>query len=446
MKIPPHIYRKKNIENYILYYFIFLLAFISLRVLLISGNSFSNFGELIFSMLPEIFIGFIGTMVVINVAKSPIKPKLTLYDKLIIGYIGTNIVLGILLSMQFNVIMYGIRLTYIPMMLYFIARFGITQDKYTYEQILDKLNIVFLIAAIIGLFIYFFAISIDDYMVQRSNGVVGFYFIRRMNSIIWTPVVWGTFMGFSSIYNFLKLNKKFSIKQLLIFLTVWTSLFLSISRGAFIAFSVCFILIIITQKKYKTVLITISSIALILLLLNIRDSKTIHAFNYISSSSVSTITKLFNSNSNSNLDQVIKDSNTRVSYWKMAFEDFADKPMGHGLGKAGHVARRFFKEGDKSASIHSTDGWYVKVACETGVWGFLSFAIISFIYFIQSIKYLRKNKGTIYLFFFLIFIFVGIQNIGSNVLDFYIFANLYWMLLGFSQNMINNLENGKNES
>ena len=231
MKIPPHIYSKKNIENYILYYFIFLLAFISLRVLLISGNSFSNFGELIFSMLPEIFIGFIGTMVVINVAKSPIKPKLTLYDKLIIGYIGTNIVLGILLSMQFNVIMYGIRLTYIPMVLYFIARFGITQDKYTYEQILDKLNIVFLIAAIIGLFIYFFAISIDDFMVQRSNGVVGFYFIRRMNSIIWTPVVWGTFMGFSSIYNFLKLNKKFSIKQLLIFLTVWTSLFLSISRG-----------------------------------------------------------------------------------------------------------------------------------------------------------------------------------------------------------------------
>ena len=130
----------------------------------------------------------------------------------------------------------------------------------------------------------------------------------------------------------------------------------------------------------------------------------------------------------------------------MAFEDFTDKPMGHGLGKAGHVARRFFKEGDKSASIHSTDGWYVKVACETGVWGFLSFAIISFIYFIQSIKYLRKNKGSIYLFFFLIFIFVAIQNIGSNVLDFYIFANLYWMLLGFSQNIINNLENGKNES
>ncbi len=443
MKIPPHIYSKKNIENYILYYFIFLLAFISLRILLISGNSFSNFGELMFSVLPEVFIGFIGTMVIINVVKNPIKPKLTLYDKLIIGYIGTNIVLGILLSMQFNVIMYGIRLTYIPMMLYFIARFGITQDKYTYEQILDKLNIVFFIAAIIGLFIYFFAISIDDFMVQRSNGVVGFYFIRRMNSIIWTPVVWGSLMGISSIYNFYKLNNKFSIKQLLIFLVVWTSLFLSVSRGAFIAFSTCFIISVFIQKKLKTLLVTLLSISLVITLLSIRDNNIINAFNYISSSSVSTITKLFNLNSNSNLDEVKKDTNTRVSYWKMAFNDFTNKPMGHGLGKAGHVARRFFKEGDKSASIYSTDGWYVKIACETGVWGFLSFVVISLIYFIQSIKYLKKNKGTIYLFFFLTFIFVGVQNIGSNVLDFYIFANLYWMIIGFSQNMINDLKNDK---
>lgn len=443
MRIPPRIYSKNNIENYILYYFIFLFAFISLRVLLISGSSFSNIGELLFSMLPEIFIGFIGTMGLINIAKNPIKPKLTLFDKLIIGYIGTNIVLGIFLSMQLNVITYGIRLTYIPMIFYFIARFGVNQDKRSIEQILEKINIVFVIAAIIGLFIYFFAVSIDDFMVQRSNGVVGFYYIRRMNSIIWTPVVWGTFMGFSSIYNFFKLNKKFSVKQLLIFLTVWTSLFLSISRGAFIAFSVCFIFIIVSQKKYKTVLITISSMALIIFLLNVRDHKTIYAFNYISSSSVSTISKLFNSNYNHDIEALKTDSNTRASYWKMAIQDFTDNPMGYGIGKAGHVARRFFKEGDKSASIYSTDGWYLKVACETGVWGILSFVIISFVYFFQSIKYLRKNKGTIYLFFFLIFIFVGIQNIGSNVLDFYIFANIYWMIIGFSQNMINNSRNDK---
>ena len=443
MKISPHIYSKKNIENYIIYYFIFLLLFINLRILLISGNSFSNFGELMFSVLPEVFIGFIGTMVVINVAKSPIKPKLTLYDKLFIGFIATNIALGLVLSKQLNVSIYAIRLTYLPMIFYFVSRFGVPNNEQNYKRLFDLLNYVLLIAAIIGLIIYFFAPSIDDFMVERSKGIVNYYYIRRMNSIIWTPVVWGSLMGISSIYNFYKLNNKFSIKQLLIFLIVWTSLFLSVSRGAFIAFSTCFIISVFIQKKLKTLLVTLLSISLVITLLSIRDNNIINAFNYISSSSVSTITKLFNLNSSSNLDEVKKDTNTRVSYWKMAFNDFTNKPMGHGLGKAGHVARRFFKEGDKSASIYSTDGWYVKIACETGVWGFLSFVVISLIYFIQSIKYLKNNKGTIYLFFFLTFIFVGVQNIGSNVLDFYIFANLYWMIIGFSQNMINDLKNDK---
>ena len=48
---------------------------------------------------------------------------------------------------------------------------------------------------------------------------------------------------------FYKLNKKFSYKSLLFFLIVWTSLFLSVSRGAFLAFTVCFILLVFFQRK-----------------------------------------------------------------------------------------------------------------------------------------------------------------------------------------------------
>lgn len=205
-------------------------------------------------------------------------------------------------------------------------------------------------------------------------------------------------------------------------------------------FMVCFIIIILVEKKFKTLLITLASISIIILILNIRNNDTSKALSYISSSTVSTVIHLF-------LPKTVNsDSNTRVSFWKIAFDDFINKPMGYGLGKAGHVARRFFKDDDKSASVYSTDGWYLKMACETGVWGILSFTIISFFYFFQSLKYLRKKRGTINLFFFLIFIFTSIQNLGSNVLDFYIFANLYWLIIGFSQNMINNLENGKDES
>jgi hypothetical protein len=440
MKLSTFIKSKQIVENSILYYFSFLLLFLSIRILLITGESSSTIIQTLFSILPEFLLGLITVIVIRKIIKEPIKLKLSLFDKLFMGFIISNIVLGMFLSKQLNVSIYALRLTYLPMIFYFIARFGVIKTEYNYTKFLDFLNNIFFITAIIGLIIYFFAPAIDDYMVERSNGVVGYYFIRRMNSIIWSPVVWGSIMGFSSLYSYYKLSKKFTIKELIIFLTVWTSLFLSISRGAFMGFMVCFIIIILVEKKFKTLLITLASISIIILILNIRNNDTSKALSYISSSTVSTVIHLF-------LPKTVNsDSNTRVSFWKIAFDDFINKPMGYGLGKAGHVARRFFKDDDKSASVYSTDGWYLKMACETGVWGILSFTIISFFYFFQSLKYLRKKRGTINLFFFLIFIFTSIQNLGSNVLDFYIFANLYWLIIGFSQNMINNLENGKDES
>ena len=111
--------------------------------------------------------------------------------------------------------------------------------------------------------------------------------------------------------------------------------------------------------------------------------------------------------------------------------------LGDGLGKSGHVAARFSDplQGQNAAvsskvSIASTDGWYLKLANETGIWGLFSYFILSGTLFIVSIKYMIKNSFGLYSFLFTLFVIVNIENITSNVLDFYLFSYLYWFLLG----------------
>lgn len=429
---------KRLVENCLIGYFLFSLLFPTMRVLVISGKGAENIGELLFSMLPEFFLLVFVGIVAVGFVRNSEKTKLTWFDIVFLGFIVTNIVLGLILSANVHVSIYAVRLTYLPMIFYFVARFGLQHDRATYERILEKLNLIFVATAVVGLLIYFFAIGIDDYMVERADGIVNFYCIRRMNSILWTPVVWATLMGVASVYNFYKLNKKFSYKSLLFFLIVWTSLFLSVSRGAFLAFTVCFILLVFFQRRIKTLLIILISCSIIVGLLTIWDREVARVCKFLVLSPVYTAMNMIGVGSNQQtllLENAIDE--TRMQFWHSAINDFLKQPYGYGLGKAGHVARRFYGFDDTNASVYSTDGWYLKMACETGVWGILSFLTICVIFFIQSVKYLIKDRSSIFLFFFLVFIFVGIQNIGSNVLDFYFFANLYWLIIGFAQNMIN---------
>ena len=70
---------------------------------------------------------------------------------------------------------------------------------------------------------------------------------------------------------------------------------------------------------------------------------------------------------------MIKKGLSRVDLWLGAFNDFINNPMGYGLGKAGHVAVRFFGKLSNEAATYSTDGWYLKLANETGIWGLFSY-------------------------------------------------------------------------
>jgi len=313
-------------------------------------------------------------------------------------------------------------MSYFPLIFYFIARvtnFG----ALNIEFLLKRIIYWFLIVAIIGLVLYYFAPNIENMMILRTGGLVNYYYIQRMGSIFWTPVIFGSFMSFSAIFYYYQLLKKESLQNYVIFALFWGCLFLSVSRGANVSFIIGIILITIFYKKYSILLKTflVMNIVVFLLWLPQKGNNIYKAQLYIFTSTNNILH--------------LQEGNTRVALWKESYKGFTNHPNGYGLGKAGHVAARFFGHSSDKASTFSTDGWYLKLLNETGIWGLLSYVIVFIIYLKQSFKYLKYQKYSIFNYIFIVFIMVGIQNIVSNVNDFYLFSLLYWLLIGFSQNI-----------
>ena len=139
---------------------------------------------------------------------------------------------------------------------------------------------------------------------------------------------------------------------------------------------------------------------------------------------------------------MLGDHNTRVKFWEMAFKLFQVKPFGYGLGRAGHVAARFFTPNSRDAVFYSTDGWYLKLLCETGFPGFILYLFFFFTFLFSFTKILfgkvilKLTDKLEFCFFMAVFISINLQNIVSNVLDFSIINYFFWMLMGYSSYQI----------
>ena len=107
------------------------------------------------------------------------------------------------------------------------------------------------------------------------------------------------------------------------------------------------------------------------------------------------------------------------------------QPWGYGLGKSGHIAWRLFKDTNTPSSPYSTDGWYLKLLGETGILGALFFSgLLSYIIY-QSRKSKLMSNQTISTYISTVLVFVLVQNIVSNVFDYFILAPLIFLLLGY---------------
>jgi len=412
------------IERLLIAYFIFATFFLTIRLLLLGSDSSDSIQAFFLSVLPEIFILFILIVLLRNrnaTNKLSLK-EFTLFDYLVIGYICSNIILGSFLSGEVLLTLHAIRLTYIPMLFYFIARFGFPKKISVYESIVTMIMNWYIVVVFVGMILYFFMPQSMTYMIEITGSEEQFYYIKRMCSVFWTPVVFGTFMSFFSLFSYYKLMKHKGIGRLIVFSFFWAALFLSVSRGANVVFVIGMITLSIVYKDYKSFLKGIAGIAVVLTLLLLYNYKVFHTLRFIPFSTYD----LF----------MLKKDQTRVFFWAEAMEEYKRKPMGYGLGKAGHIGERYFEEGSLEASTYSTDGWYLKLANETGVWGLASYFTLAIVFLVQAFNYWKRNKRTFFTFMFLIFCLVGIHNLVSNVIDYYSFSSLYWLIIGFSQNLI----------
>lgn len=419
----------KFVLNCVLGFFVFQSLFVSLRLLIIGSGASNNWFDFLISSLPEVFALFVFFIALLNGRDQIDLKNFSLLDKIIVGFIVSNILLGVILAGNLKLSMYAIRMSYFPMIFYFVARFGKGFNKELVEKYIHKIIVWYVFVAGIGLFMYFFLPDFVRFMTLKTVAVEAEYYIKRMGSLFWTPVVFASFVSVSVLYFYYKLLHKENIWHYLVFGLLWCCLFLSVSRGAFIATMIGCLVLSVIYKKYVVFLKSFAFLLLAVVILGIFEPKIYNVVLFIADSTKDTV--------------MVKSGLSRVELWKAAYQDFLNKPMGYGLGKAGHVAARFYGKFSHEAAVSSTDGWYLKIANETGVWGLLSYCTLVIVFIAQSIRYLKKNFNTFYTYFFIVFLMVGIQNIVSNVNDFYSFSCLYWLFIGISQNIYLSWRNEK---
>ncbi|MFZ4401726.1 MAG: O-antigen ligase family protein [Bacteroidales bacterium] len=291
------------------------------------------------------------------------------------------------------------------------------------KKTIQKIFIWFFIIGIIGIILYFGFYDLMIIMIKKTNTIIAEYFIVRMTSIFWTPVVFSTFMvvTFAYYYHQFLISPKWYHYCFLGL--IWCCVLLSVSRGALGVLLIGFIILSLIHKKKKLSLQMFLVFISIYIILGFYISSPLIFSSWLAKSASDTIE--------------LEGGISRVELWIKSFENFKTHPFGYGLGKAGHIAARFFKDNGQAAAIYSTDGWYLKLANETGIWGLFSYLFLTIYLFVMLLKNkLFDNKDNFLILFFVIFLLINIQNIVSNVLDFYLFSFFYWGIVGLASNII----------
>lgn len=411
----------KTFNNILLLFFIFSSLFISIRLLLIGSDTSQNSYEFLLSALPEIFVlAVVGTFFHLKF-KTREKLIIDKTDWIFFFFIISNLIWGMWVGKDLKMGIYGFRMTYLPMCFYYIASFSVL-SKFEFVDLIDKIIKWFTIVAGLGILLYFFFYDFSIMMLLKVAPVVPEYFITRMTSIFWSPVVFGTFSTISFLYFYYKSLHSGSYWNYFFQVILFTGTLLSMSRGSMLGLILGVIVLSVLSKKWKKMAVTAGLTITLFIPISFYVDSPISVIKWMFTSTVQTVK--------------MDEDDRRVRINKSSIELIKKRPYGMGLGKAGHVAARFSKSKDhvqdgENLSIASTDGWFVKIACETGLWGLFSYLLFSSILFVSSIKYFRKHEFGFFGFLFTVFIVVNFQNLVSNVLDFYLFSYLYWLLIGY---------------
>lgn len=417
----------RTLHKGIFAYFIFASLFLTIRLLWIGSEASDSAGEFLISMLPELFVAGLTVYFATWIFKNRRLQRFHFLDWFILFYIVSNVVLGTFLAHDLKLSLYAVRMSYLPMIFYFFTAFS-DAGKPELEKLTGWIFALMVGIAVTGLILYFGFYDTMMYMIGKATDEAAAYFIVRMTSIFWTPVHFATFMAVTLLYFFYRSTRKMSWQNVSIQAIVSICVFMSVTRGAMIVLVIGLILLTCLLKSWKAFLYTLLIMTGSFLLVSFYISGPVEFLHWIVSSTGETVG--------------MKKGVTRVDLWMDAVASFKKRPFGQGLGKAGHVAARFFDENSKEASVTSTDGWFLKLANETGIWGLATYFVLSLSLFIASVKHMLKHGAGFYGFLFTVFIIVNIQNLVSNILDFYMFSYFYWLLAGI---MVYHLKTSKKD-
>ena len=397
-------------------YCLLMMLFPTVRVLIIgSGESTTSMQYLISAFPDLISVGviawFLGRHFFLNKLFS-----VNTFDWLFIGYIFINVCWGAIQGGDFKLAVYGFRQTYLPMFFYFIGRCFENRNELA-EKILHRIFFTFVFLGAAGLTLYFLFPEFDKFMTMRVTGFIGEYVIRRMGSLFYTAVAFGAFMAAGVLYFFYRQCVMQSWINLLFMSVCWCGLVLSVSRGSLAIAAIGFIWISVWNRNWKLIFICAAILLIEMIVLIFLLTGSLNLFSWLFSSALDTIS--------------LGEHVTRVELWSRSWNSFTVSPLGYGLGKSGYVAHRFLLHSPVPSSPWSTDCWYLKLAGETGVTGLLSYLglLVSFVILqLRKLSFNSRIDST----FILWFVLFGIQNIMSNVLDFYLLSSLYWFCFGLA--------------
>lgn len=343
--------------------------------------------------------------------------KLIITDYAIISFLIINLVWGGILSDDLVDALKSIRLTYLPCAFYFIAR-SWNPDKEEIQKVLNVIFLIFVILAIVGWIIWLFFPSLTKLFYYYSGHPVATYFIIRMTSILWTPVLFGTLMAWACYFYYWKFlnSKHFDFFAGLCLIFTFSALVMSVSRGALLSFYLVLIILLPFFKNWK------KSIAIFLVLFSLQS-----LISYSLIGKIEMQSWVFKSTTSA---AKLQNKETRVNRWTQTIEDFKARPQGYGLGNAGAVS--FNNNDDENEASLSTDGWFLKHACETGWIGLISFALTSIVLLIKLWKNRFYNIDKLGFSVLGLCFIVFIQCFASNVLDFYPYIALIWLIIGLS--------------
>ncbi len=406
----------RNLQFALITFFIYSCCAPSVRLLLIGGEEMKNGFEFFITALPD-FLAF-GCLLFALLLMIKNKFLFSPFDKIILFFILFNSVYGFILSRNIFISAQGFRVTYLPVLFYFTGR--LLNEKDAEKNFSDKIFSWFILFGVIGLILHFCFRNFEIHLITLAGRTQSEYFIPRIGSLVLMPVLFATLMAIACLYFYYQLLTGKKILNYLFIAVLWSCIFLSVSRGPIIAFIAGFLFLTFIFREWKisalvfTIIIFVSSFWSFLLV------GSLTPLAWLFSSAADTLT--------------FGENITRVELWKHSIHDFIQRPWGYGLGHAGVTAIRFLKGATTPAAVYTSDGWFLKIACETGVLGLLSYLFLAGKYFFSGIKIISSTKNSFFVFTFSIFILINAQCVVGNTLDFYPLISLYWLFIGMSAN------------